>query len=209
MSIDWNKIKSNAKAKDDKQYEEMKADTSKRMAATAAAEKAAQPSVTERVGKTVTGAGKGSAAEFTNLGGVVVEGLNKVGTYLQSKKDAQKAAQDREYLSKYDQDLKDAIAAGDAKVDNSKFKGFFHKKATMLPHDKVEEMTGHPIGGVCPFGVKEGVRVYLDISLKRFDIVYPAAGTASSAVKLTVDELYKASGALDYIDVCKCWQTEE
>ena len=76
-------------------------------------------------------------------------------------------------------------------------------------YDKVEEMTGHPVGGVCPFGVKEGVRVYLDISLKRFDIVYPAAGTPSSAVKLTVDELYKASGALDYIDVCKCWQTEE
>lgn len=101
------------------------------------------------------------------------------------------------------------VAAGDAKVDNSKFKAFFHKKATMLPHDKVEEMTGHPVGGVCPFGVKEGVRIYLDISLKRFDTVYPAAGTASSAVKLTVDELYKASGALDYIDVCKCWQTEE
>ncbi|MGM9645751.1 MAG: YbaK/EbsC family protein [Eubacteriales bacterium] len=101
------------------------------------------------------------------------------------------------------------VAAGDAKVDNSKFKAFFHKKATMLPHDKVEEMTGHPVGGVCPFGVKDGVRVYLDISLKRFDTVYPAAGTASSAVKLTVDELYKASGALDYIDVCKCWQTEK
>lgn len=119
MSIDWNKIKSNAKAKDDKQYEEMKADTSKRMAATAAAEKAAQPSVTERVGKTVTGAGKGSAAGFTNLGGVVVEGLNKVGTYLQSKKDAKQAAQDREYLAKYEQDLKDAIAAGDAKAEKT------------------------------------------------------------------------------------------
>lgn len=119
MSIDWNKIKSNAKAKDDKQYEEMKADTAKRMAATAAAEKAAQPSVTERVGKTVTGAGKGSAAGFTNLGGVVVEGLNKVGTYLQSKKDAQQAAQDREYLAKYEQDLKDAIAAGDAKAEKT------------------------------------------------------------------------------------------
>lgn len=119
MSIDWNKIKSNAKAKDDKQYEEMKADTSKRMAATAAAEKAAQPSVTERVGKTVTGAGKGSAAGLTSLGGVVVEGLNKVGTYLQSRKDAQQAAQDREYLAKYDQDLKDAIAAGDAKAEKA------------------------------------------------------------------------------------------
>lgn len=77
------------------------------------------PSAAERVGKTVTGAGKGSAAGFTNLGGVVVEGLNKVGTYLQSKKDAQQAAQDREYLAKYDQDLKDAIAAGDAKAEKA------------------------------------------------------------------------------------------
>lgn len=77
------------------------------------------PSAAERVGKTVTGAGKGSAAGLTNLGGVVVEGLNKVGTYLQSKKDAQQAAQDREYLAKYDQDLKDAIAAGDAKAEKA------------------------------------------------------------------------------------------
>lgn len=77
------------------------------------------PSAAERVGKTVTGAGKGSAAGFTNLGGVVVEGLNKVGTYLQSKKDAQQAAQDREYLAKYNQDLKDAIAAGDAKAEKA------------------------------------------------------------------------------------------
>lgn len=77
------------------------------------------PSAAERVGKTVTGAGKGSAAGFTNLGGVVVEGLNKVGTYLQSRKDAQQAAQDREYLAKYNQDLKDAIAAGDAKAEKA------------------------------------------------------------------------------------------
>lgn len=77
------------------------------------------PSAAERVGKTVTGAGKGSAAGFTNLGGVVVEGLNKVGTYLQSRKDAQQAAQDREYLAKYEQDLKDAIAAGDAKAEKA------------------------------------------------------------------------------------------
>lgn len=77
------------------------------------------PSAAERVGKTVTGAGKGSAAGLTNLGGVVVEGLNKVGTYLQSRKDAQQAAQDREYLAKYEQDLKDAIAAGDAKAEKA------------------------------------------------------------------------------------------
>lgn len=79
----------------------------------------AAPSAAERVGKTVTGAGKGSAAGFTNLGGVVVEGMNKVGTYLQSRKDAQQAAQDREYLAKYEQDLKDAIAAGDAKAEKT------------------------------------------------------------------------------------------
>ena len=116
MSIDWNKVKNNAKAKDDKQYEAMKADTSKRMAAEAASEKASNPSAAERVGKTVTGAGKGSAAGFTNLGGVVVEGMNNVGAYLQSKKDERLEAQDRELLARYEQDLKDAVAAGDEKA---------------------------------------------------------------------------------------------
>lgn len=98
------------------------------------------------------------------------------------------------------------VTAGDAKIDNAKFKGFFHKKATMLSHDKVEEMTGHPVGGVCPFCVKDGTKIYLDVSLKRFDTVYPAAGTPSSAVKLTVDELYVASHSCGWIDVCKNWQ---
>lgn len=116
MSIDWNKVKTNAKAKDDKQYEAMKADTSKRIAAEAVSEKASNPSAAERVGKTVTGAGKGSAAGFTNLGGVVVEGMNNVGAYLQSKKDERLEAQDRELLARYEQDLKDAVAAGDEKA---------------------------------------------------------------------------------------------
>ena len=116
MSIDWNKVKSNAKAKDDKQYEAMKADTSKRIAAEAASEKASNPSAAERVGKTVTGAGKGSAAGFTNLGGVVVEGMNNVGAYLQSKKDERLEAQDRELLARYEQDFKAAVAAGDEKA---------------------------------------------------------------------------------------------
>jgi prolyl-tRNA editing enzyme YbaK/EbsC (Cys-tRNA(Pro) deacylase) len=98
------------------------------------------------------------------------------------------------------------VCAGDAKIDNAKFKEFFHKKASMLSHDNVEQMCGHPIGGVCPFALKEGVKVYLDISLKRFDIVYPAAGTPSSAVELHVDELFKASKAIAWIDVCKAWQ---
>ena len=95
------------------------------------------------------------------------------------------------------------VAAGDAKVDNGKFKARFHTKAKMLPFDSVEPLIGHGVGGVCPFGVKEGVKVFLDVSLKRFDIVYPACGSAASAVKLTLEELEKASLAAEWIDVCK------
>ena len=98
------------------------------------------------------------------------------------------------------------VAAGDAKIDNSKFKGQFHTKAVMLPFDEVEPLVGHGVGGVCPFGVNENVTVYLDVSLKRFEIIYPAAGTAASAVKLTLEELERASGSLGWIDVCKAWQ---
>jgi len=97
------------------------------------------------------------------------------------------------------------VAAGDAKIDNSKFKGQFHTKAVMLPSEEVEPLIGHGVGGVCPFGVKENVSVYLDLSLRRFDTVYPAAGTAASAVRLTPGELEKASGSLGWIDVCKGW----
>ena len=97
------------------------------------------------------------------------------------------------------------VAAGDAKVDNHKYKEQFHTKARMLSPDEVTEMVGHSVGGVCPFGVKEGVSVYLDESLKRFDVVYPACGSASSAVKLTIPELETASGYLGWIDVCKGW----
>ena len=93
------------------------------------------------------------------------------------------------------------VAAGDAKVDNHKYKEQFHTKARMLSPDEVT-------GGVCPFGVKEGVSVYLDESLKRFDVVYPACGSASSAVKLTIPELETASGYLGWIDVCKGWGEE-
>ena len=103
------------------------------------------------------------------------------------------------------------VAAGDAKVDNHKYKEQFHTKAKMLSpdevklEDEVEAYVGHAPGGVCPFGVKEGVAVYLDESLKRFDVVYPACGSASSAVKLTIPELETASGYLGWIDVCKGW----
>jgi prolyl-tRNA editing enzyme YbaK/EbsC (Cys-tRNA(Pro) deacylase) len=100
------------------------------------------------------------------------------------------------------------VAAGDAKVDNHKYKEQFHTKARMLSPDEVTEMVGHSVGGVCPFGVKEGVSVYLDESLKRFDVVYPACGSASSAVKLTIPELETASGYLGWIDVCKGWGEE-
>lgn len=95
------------------------------------------------------------------------------------------------------------LAAGDARIDNKKYKAFFHKKASMPSPDEVLEQIGHPVGGVCPFGIKQGVPVYLDESLKRFDIVYPAAGTGNSAVKLTIDELFTSAEAVGWVDVCK------
>ena len=95
------------------------------------------------------------------------------------------------------------LCAGDAKVANAKYKAFFHTKAKMLSRDEVTELIGHDVGGVCPFGIKPGVSVYLDESLKRFDIVYPACGSDNSAVKLSIPELEETSGYLDWIDVCK------
>lgn len=101
------------------------------------------------------------------------------------------------------------VAAGDAKVDNSKFKGQFHTKAKMLTPDEAAEMVGHAVGGVCPFAVKEGVMVYLDQSLKRFQTVFPACGSANSAIELTIPELERYSGCRQWVDVCKNWQPEE
>ena len=95
------------------------------------------------------------------------------------------------------------IAAGDARIDNAKFKQRFGMKAKMLGADKVEPLIGHGVGGVCPFGVNEGVDVYLDESMKRFETVYPAAGTSSSAVHLSLSELERASEALGWVDVTK------
>ena len=100
------------------------------------------------------------------------------------------------------------VTAGDAKIDNSKYKNFFLKKAKMLTPDEVIEKIGHAVGGVCPFAVKEGVTVYLDESMKRFDTVFPAAGSAGSAVKLTCDELYESSQAAEWVDVCKIPENE-
>jgi len=101
------------------------------------------------------------------------------------------------------------VTAGDAKIDNKKYKEFFHTKAKMLTAEEVVAFTGHAIGGVCPFAVSNpNVKVYLDDSMKRFEIVYPAAGSSSSAVELTLPELELASGSLAWIDVCKGWNEE-
>ena len=95
------------------------------------------------------------------------------------------------------------LAAGDARIDNAKFKQRFGMKARMLSADRVEPLIGHAVGGVCPFGVRPGVEVYLDASLRRFDVIYPAAGTPKSAVRLSVPELERASEAIGWVDVCK------
>ena len=95
------------------------------------------------------------------------------------------------------------LAAGDARIDNPKFKAQFGMKARMLSADRVEALIGHAVGGVCPFGVNPGVPVYLDESLRPFDIVYPAAGNSASGVRLTIEELERASGASGWVDVCK------
>ena len=95
------------------------------------------------------------------------------------------------------------LAAGDARIDNAKFKHRFGMKAHMLSAERVEPLIGHGVGGVCPFGVSDGIPVYLDESLKRFDVVYPAAGTAASAVELTLSELERASEADGWVDVTK------
>ncbi len=98
------------------------------------------------------------------------------------------------------------VAAGDAKIDNPKYKAKFHKKAQMLKPEEVTEFIGHAVGGVCPFGVPDSVDVYLDESLRRFKTVFPAAGSANSAIELSMEELEKYSHAREWIDVCKGWQ---
>jgi len=95
------------------------------------------------------------------------------------------------------------VAAGYAKIDNAKYKAQFQTKAKMLTFDEVEPMTGHAVGGVCPFGIRDGVEVYLDDSLRRYETVFPACGSANSAIELTIEELEKLSGFTCWIDVCK------
>ena len=95
------------------------------------------------------------------------------------------------------------VVAGDAKIDNAKYKAQFNKKATMLKYEEVEKLIGHSVGGVCPFAINEGVDVYLDESLKRFETVYPACGSSNSAIELTIEELEKYSNYISWINVCK------
>ena len=97
------------------------------------------------------------------------------------------------------------ITAGDAKIDNSKYKAAFGKKAKMLTADEVKELIGHEVGGVCPFAINEGVTTYLDDSLKRFETVFPACGSSNSAIELTIPELEKYSSYVSWVDVCKNW----
>lgn len=95
------------------------------------------------------------------------------------------------------------VAAGDVKIDNAKYRGEFHQKAKMLTPDQVLELVGHPVGGVCPFAVNPGVTVCLDVSLKRFETVYPACGSGNSAIQLTIPQLEQASRFDRWVDVCK------
>ena len=95
------------------------------------------------------------------------------------------------------------LAEGTARIDNRKYKDTFHMKARMIPFEEVEAATGHAPGGVCPFGANENVKVYLDQSLRKFEVVYPAAGNDHSAVKLTIPELEEVAGAVGWVDVCK------
>lgn len=98
------------------------------------------------------------------------------------------------------------IAAGDAKIDNPKYKATFQTKAKMLSYDQVEEYIGHAVGGVCPFAIPDTVKVYLDESLKRFETIFPACGSSNSAIELTLPELEKYSNYVDWVDVCKDWE---
>lgn len=104
---------------------------------------------------------------------------------------------------KINEDCVLVVCAGDAKVDNSKFKKQFETKAKMLAFEEVLECVGHDVGGVCPFGVKDNVKVYLDESLKRFNTVFPACGSENSAIELSINELEKTSNYTEWVDVCK------
>lgn len=101
------------------------------------------------------------------------------------------------------------VVAGDARIDNARYKAFFGTKAKMLTSDEVESLVGHAVGGVCPFGINPGVEVHLDESLRRFETVHPACGSDNSAIEVTLPELEKYAHGADWVDVCKNWRDEE
>lgn len=100
------------------------------------------------------------------------------------------------------------VAAGDAKIDNKKFRNTFQMKARMLSAEEVVEQTGHVVGGVCPFGLANDLNIYLDVSMKRFKTLFPACGSTNSAIELTCEEIFEYSGAKEWVDVCKGWEEE-
>lgn len=135
--------------------------------------------------------------EFPVSSATVEEAAEAVGT---------QAARIAKTLSFYTKDMEAAfliVTAGDMKIDNSKFKKYFGFKAKMVSHDDVEPMTGHAPGGVCPFANPPQVKTYLDVSMQRFETVFPAAGSSNSAIELTCSELEKYSHAEAWVDVCK------
>jgi prolyl-tRNA editing enzyme YbaK/EbsC (Cys-tRNA(Pro) deacylase) len=101
------------------------------------------------------------------------------------------------------------VTSGEAKIDNKKFRETFGMKARMLSPEEVLDQTGHAIGGVCPFGLKNNLVVYLDVSLKRFETVFPACGSTNSAIELTIDDLEKFSFSREWVNVCKGWEEED
>lgn len=101
------------------------------------------------------------------------------------------------------------VMAGDAKIDNKKFKQKFAMKARMLSAEEVDALVGHAIGGVCPFAINADIPVYLDVSMRRFKTVFPACGSSNSAIELTCDQLEEYSHSLEWVDICKGWQDEE
>lgn len=142
--------------------------------------------------------------EFDTSSATVEEAAETIGVY------PARIAKTLSFRAGGEEDALLIVTAGDARIDNKKFRKQFGFKARMLSPDEVIEFTGHPIGGVCPFGLKNELMVYLDQSLQRFTTVYPACGSLNSAIELSLDELKLFSSAESWVDVCKDWlQTEE
>ena len=141
----------------------------------------------------------GKVMEFSQSSATVAEAARTVGV------EEARIAKTLSFHSKEEGKCVLIVAAGDARVDNGKFKIVFGRKASMLTHEMALALTGHAVGGVCPFALPDTAQVYLDESLRRFETVYPACGSASSAIELTLDELFTSSRAVAWVDVCKDW----